>query len=66
MSPSRIFVVFHNADEQGRLRLNCIGTYERLVSRQAMAGMFVVSDRMQIRQAIDELSRLVDCSEQAE
>ncbi len=31
-----------------------------------MAGMFVINDRMPIRQAIDELSLLVDCSEQAE
>jgi hypothetical protein len=30
---SRVFVDFHNADEQGRLRLNCIGTIEDL-SRQ--------------------------------
>jgi hypothetical protein len=30
MSMSRIFVDFHNADEQGRLRLNCIGTIEDL------------------------------------
>jgi hypothetical protein len=27
---SRIFVDLHNADEQGRLRLNCIGTIEDL------------------------------------
>ena len=33
MSMSRVFVDFHNADEQGRLRLNCIGTIEDL-SRQ--------------------------------
>jgi hypothetical protein len=33
MSISRVFVDFHNADEQGRLRLNCIGTIEDL-SRQ--------------------------------
>jgi hypothetical protein len=30
MSISRVFVDFHNADEQGRLRLNCIGTIEDL------------------------------------
>jgi len=30
---SSIFIDFHNADEQGRLRLNCIGTIEDL-SRQ--------------------------------
>lgn len=35
MSLSRIFVDFHNADEQGRLRLNCIGTIEDLARQQA-------------------------------
>jgi hypothetical protein len=30
MSISRVFVDFHNADAQGRLRLNCIGTIEDL------------------------------------
>ena len=35
MSLSRVFVDFHNADEHGRLRLNCIGTIEDLVSEQA-------------------------------
>jgi hypothetical protein len=34
MSLSRIFVDFHNADEQGRLRLNCIGTIEDLAQHQ--------------------------------
>jgi predicted nuclease of predicted toxin-antitoxin system len=29
--------------------------YERLVSKQKMAGMFLVNDRMATRQAIDEL-----------
>ncbi|MEG3971740.1 MULTISPECIES: hypothetical protein [unclassified Microcoleus] len=33
MKYPRIFVDFHNADEQGRLRLNCVGTIEDL-SRQ--------------------------------
>ncbi len=33
MSYPRVFADFHNADEQGRLRLNCIGTIEDL-SRQ--------------------------------
>jgi hypothetical protein len=33
MSIPRVFVDFHNADKQGRLRLNCIGTIEDL-SRQ--------------------------------
>lgn len=40
--------------------------YSRLVRGEAMAGMFVVNDRIPIRQAINELSLLVDCSEQAE
>lgn len=40
--------------------------YNRLVRGEPMAGMFVVNDRMLIRQAIDELLVLVDCSEQAE
>lgn len=40
--------------------------YERLVQEAHMPGMFVVNDRMSIRQAIDELLLLIDCSEQAE
>ena len=40
--------------------------YDRLVRGEPMAGMFVVNDRMPIRQALDELSLLIDCSEQAE
>lgn len=35
MSLSRVFVDFHNANEQGRLRLNCIGTIEDLARQQA-------------------------------
>ncbi len=34
MRLSRVFVDFHNADEQGRLRLNCIGTIEDLARQQ--------------------------------
>lgn len=40
--------------------------YERLVRGEEMAGLFVINDRMLIRQAIDELSLLIACSEQAE
>ncbi len=29
---ARIFVDFHNADEQGHLRLNCLGTIEDLAN----------------------------------
>lgn len=35
MSKPRIFADFHNADEQGRLRLNCIGTIEDLARQRA-------------------------------
>jgi predicted nuclease of predicted toxin-antitoxin system len=40
--------------------------YERLVRGERMAGLFIINDRMPARQAIDELSLLIDCSEQAE
>lgn len=35
MSLPKVFVDFHNADGQGRLRLNCIGTIEDLARQQA-------------------------------
>jgi predicted nuclease of predicted toxin-antitoxin system len=40
--------------------------YERLVRGESMPGMFVIDDRMPIRQAIDELLLLIDCTEQME
>lgn len=40
--------------------------YERLSRNQSMAGMFVVSDRMAVRQAIDDLLLIVDVTEQTE
>jgi predicted nuclease of predicted toxin-antitoxin system len=40
--------------------------YTRLVAGEPMAGMFVVNDRMPIRQAVDELILLNECSEQEE
>lgn len=40
--------------------------YGRLVKNEPMVGLFVVNDRMPIRQAIDELLLLIDCTEQAE
>ena len=40
--------------------------YERLVKEEPMIGLFVINDRMPIRQAIDELLLLIDCTEQAE
>ena len=40
--------------------------YERLLRGQEMSGLFVVNDRMPIRQTIDELLILVNCSYQSE
>ena len=34
MSNPRIYADFHNADVQGRLRLNCVGTVEDLARHQ--------------------------------
>jgi hypothetical protein len=34
MSSSRVFVDFHNADAQGRLRLNCVGSIEDLAHQR--------------------------------
>jgi hypothetical protein len=33
MDSPRVFADFHNADSQGRLRLNCIGTVEDLAQQ---------------------------------
>lgn len=40
--------------------------YERLVRKETMTGLFVVNDRMPIRQAINELLLLINCSKQSE
>jgi predicted nuclease of predicted toxin-antitoxin system len=40
--------------------------YERLSQGQQMSGLFVINDRMLVRQVIDELLLLIDCSEQDE
>ncbi|WP_413171180.1 DUF5615 family PIN-like protein [Anabaena azotica] len=40
--------------------------YQRILKEQKMVGLFVVNDRMPIRQAIDELLLLVNSSEQLE
>lgn len=40
--------------------------YERLARGEEMSGLFVVHDRMPIRQVIDELLLLIDCSQQSE
>lgn len=40
--------------------------YKRLVRDETMPGLFVVNDRMQTRQAIDELLLLINCSVQLE
>jgi predicted nuclease of predicted toxin-antitoxin system len=40
--------------------------YERVSQGQQMSGLFVINDRMPVRQVIDELLLLIDCSEQDE
>jgi len=40
--------------------------YERLASGEEMTGVFVVSDRFPIGQAIQEILLIVSCSEQSE
>jgi len=40
--------------------------YFRVVAEQPMPGVFVVDDRMSVRQAIDEILLIENCSEQAE
>lgn len=34
MSKPKVYADFHNADVQGRLRLNCVGTVEDLAQQQ--------------------------------
>jgi hypothetical protein len=34
MNTPRVFADFHNADAQGRLRLNCVGTVQDLAHQQ--------------------------------
>ncbi len=41
-------------------------TYQRLQRNEIMLGLFVVSDRISIRQAIDEILLLANCTEQKE
>ena len=40
--------------------------YEQLRDKEQMSGLFIINDRMPVRQAIDELLLLVNCSEQSE
>jgi hypothetical protein len=37
--------------------------YERLIREELMIGLFVINDRMVVRQAIDELLLIIECSE---
>lgn len=40
--------------------------YEQFSDKEQMSGLFIINDRMPVRQAIDELLVLVNCSEQSE
>lgn len=59
MSKPRVYADFHNADSQGRLRLNCVGTLEDL-SRQHVElreGLHLIlyADDLDDREELDEL-----------
>jgi hypothetical protein len=62
MAKPRIYADFHNADAQGRLRLNCIGTLEDLSQQQVALRQGLVltlySDDLDDKGQLDEL--LVD------
>jgi hypothetical protein len=62
MSKPKVYVDFHNADPQGRIRLNCIGTAEALSQQQVelREGLVLAlySDDLDARDQLDEL--LVD------
>ncbi len=40
--------------------------YDRILKSQRMPGAFIVNNQMAIRQAIDEILLLVDCTQQSE
>lgn len=62
MRKPKVYVDFHNADSQGRIRLNCVGTVEDLSQQQVELhdGLMLTlySDDLDERGASDEL--LVD------
>jgi hypothetical protein len=62
MARPRVYVDFHNADSQGRIRLNCIGTIEDLSQQQVKLREGLVlslySDDLDDKRQLDEL--LVD------
>jgi hypothetical protein len=62
MFKPRIYADFHNADSQGRIRLNCIGTIEDLskqkVTLRAGLPLTLYSDDLDDKGQLDEL--LVD------
>ncbi len=53
----RVFVDFHNADAQGRLRLNCIGTLEDLsiqkVELQSGQKLTLYSEDLEVEGVVD-------------
>ena len=40
--------------------------YKRILSGEDMPGLFVINDRMPVRQAIEQILLVITCSEQAE
>jgi hypothetical protein len=59
MLKPRIYADFHNADAQGRIRLNCIGTMEDLSQQQVALGeglaVTLCSDDLDEKGQLDEL-----------
>lgn len=59
MEKPKVYADFHNADAQGRLRLNCVGTLEDLAQRQVELrdGLIVTlySDDLDDNGRLDEL-----------
>src|SRR6266571_5110100 len=59
MGQPKIYADFHNADSQGRLRLNCVGTLEDLAQQQVelRAGLLLTlyADDLDDQGQLDEL-----------
>jgi hypothetical protein len=59
MRKPRIYADFHNADSQGRIRLNCVGTVEDLSQQQVelREGLILTlySDDLDDKDQLDEL-----------
>jgi hypothetical protein len=59
MAKPKVYADFHNADAQGRIRLNCIGTMEDLAQQQVTLAeglaLTLYSDDLDVKGQFDEL-----------